>query len=289
MIWTRVPALQASEESLASFAEQYAVAATSVTKDSACLDLERVEAEAARLMASGVEQSSQESSEGTSDEETSDEETSDEESSEDESSEEESSTCEEDDAHDGGDVAEAVQAKDGTVPESLSTEPVCKPDTFASPVAPATADVESTVGEPGTLLVTEGGRVNISSSRSGGGGEGASLGATSTTTGVDIDHNSRSRAVETSADLLQLETLSSKGRAAETGASSTLASRLAMLSLEKQPIPPVPGSGIVALGGADTLLPPPLSSKAAGNDGSGTGSDGGRAEGAQQGALIEEL
>lgn len=295
-----VPALQASEESLASFAERYAVAATSVTKAGACLDLEGIEARAARLMAAGDKgESSEESSEDSSEEEeTSDEETSDEETSDEETSEEESSGSGEGGRGDETRGAEAAQAAEGAVPASSSSIPPadCKAGTFS----PADAAPAAEAGGPGVLRGAKGGgsgtsSIGISSGGGGGGdGEGAGTVAAATTASGDIDQTSSSRGVERSADLLHLETLASKGGAADAGngVSSTLASRLAVLSLEKKPTPLIPGSGTVALGGANGAsappLPPPLSSETA-ESGSGIASDGGGAEGARRGALIEEL
>lgn len=300
-----VPALQASEESLASFAERYAVAATSVTKAGACLDLEGIEARAARLMAAGdkgesSEESSEDSSEEeeTSDDEASDEETSDEETSDEETSEEESSGSGEGGGGDETRGAEAAQAAEGAVPASSSSIPPadCKAGTFS----PADAAPAAEAGGPGVLRGAKGGcsgtsSIGISSGGGGGGdGEGAGTVAAATTASGDFDQTSSSRGVERSADLLHLETLASKGGAADAGngVSSTLASRLAVLSLEKKPTPLIPGSGTVALGGANGAsappLPPPLSSETA-ESGSGIASDGGGAEGARRRALIEEL
>lgn len=289
-LWTRVPALQASEESLASFAERYAVAATSVTKAAACLDLEKIEADAARLMAtSDVEQSSEESSEEeTSDEESSDEESSDEETSEDESSEDEHGSPGEDDGADETGVAEAAQAAAGAVPESSPKAPRTRKTgastrtVVPSAAGPCGADV---------LVGTTGCRTNSGSISDGRGVERAESGSISTTASGDADQTCTSRGVERSADLLQLEALSSHGGAVEAGkgVSSTLASRLAVLSLEKQSTPLSAGGNIVGLGaenGANApRQPPSIPSKIADN-GSGAASG---VEAARRGALIEEL
>ena len=298
LLLARFAVLQASEESLASFAERYAVAATSVTKDGACLDLERIEARAARLMAAGDnEESSEESSEDSSEEESSDEDTSDEETSADESSEGESSGSGEDDGGDDTDVAKASQAPEGTVPISSSVPPV---ECDAHTTVPAVAALAAEAVDPGVIRGTKGGGTSVISSGGGGGGgggggEGAVSAATPATTSGDIDQTSSPRDVERSADLLHLEALASKSGAAEAGngVSSTLASRLAVLSLEKKPTPLMPGSGIVALGGssgANTSPPPPptLSSETA-ETGGGIATGEGVAEGVRPRPLIEEL
>eukprot|EP00903_Cladosiphon_okamuranus_P011174 g10546.t1 len=268
---------KASEESLASFAERYAVAANSVTKAGACLELESIEAKAARLMATdGVE----ESSEDTGEEETSDGETSDDATSEDESSEEESSGSGEDDDGDETGVAESVQAVKGTLPAPSSTSQVaCEADACAPAVAARAAEA----GDAGVLGGVKGGRTN-----SGGGGsegEGAVSVATSITASGDIDQPSSSRGVARSAELLQLETLATKGEAAEAGSgvSHALASRLAVLNLEKQPTPLRSGGGIVAFGRADgaNAPQPQMSTTAAGDEGG--------VEGTRRRALIEEV
>ncbi|CAN0340299.1 unnamed protein product, partial [Hapterophycus canaliculatus] len=81
---------KASEESIAAFAERYAASVASVTKSRAGLDLERLEAEAARTIAAGGE-SCGESGESSEEEESS----SDEESSEGEGTSGEEETSEE--------------------------------------------------------------------------------------------------------------------------------------------------------------------------------------------------
>ncbi len=293
--------LQASEESLAALAERYAVAATSITKDGACLDLERIEAEALGLIAaSGSAESSEEKEEqeeGSSEEDSSDEDSSDEDSSDEESSEEEDGSSGEEgcDVQTGAaGVEKAGEGVASTLPSVAAAAAAAAPD-FLAPAPIADEGVDD--AETGTRCDPKnlpGSKGRVTSSQDEGGGVGKLPASGASTSVCDVAQSTSSRGVARSADLLQLETLVGGAGSTCTGdeASATLASRLAVLSLGEQRASLGPEGVVEGLREADGANGPvaaaAVSSKKEGNTcDAGSVVDG--TDRSQRTPLIEEL
>ena len=231
---------QASEASLAAFAERYAVAAASTAKSGVCLDLERIEAEAAGVAAPASEEgrhsqkgginSSEESSEETSEESSDD--GSEESSSEDDSSssgEEESSSEEEEEEVKivgKGEEQEKIRLEEAEANSTLTKQPNGAVDggegSTTDEQAVPTKDVAG-------VAVGAGGQDRVGKTPGSG-----STSSTSTSCGARTGSG-----VERNSDLLHLESRvdDGPGRAA-----SVVTSRLSSLSLEKQPRGPLDGA-----------------------------------------------
>ncbi|CAN0259489.1 unnamed protein product [Ectocarpus sp. 13 AM-2016] len=314
---------KASEESLAALAESYAAAAASITKSGACLGLERIEADAERMIAAGEggsEDEEESSAEASSEEEDSSEESWEE--STEESSDEESSADEDGGGGGGGGEEKKAEAQPGGDEASgvgigrTSATPSTQAhssEALASPAAghdanTAADDADATAlsneaaksGASGAAS-TAGSTENGSGISSSGGKHGERDPQRSTTpavapgrTGADDDDASEpsaSRAVERNTDLLQLESLAGKASLGGGTSSSALASKLSGLSLGEHGAPILPG-GRVCVGkvveGSPPPLPPP-SSEAVGSSADDGCSGGGEEGMGRRKKLIEEL
>lgn len=256
MLATNMHGFQASEASLAAFAERYAIAAASVTKSGARLDLERIEAEAAGVTApasaaareaeegrhsqKGGKNSSEESSEERSEESSEDgsEESSSEYDSSSSGEEESSLEEEEEEAKEKGEVHESNRPEEAEENSTSAKQTKGEVDggkgLTTDELAVPTEDVpRSAVGAHSQDRVEE-----IPGSGS------------SASTSCGARTGSR---VERSSDLLHLESRvdDRAGRAA-----SVIAGRLSSLSLEKQPRGPLDGAaGTIGEKKADASSP----------------------------------